>query len=65
MRENGRVATSTSFSIFDSYDMKMCLNLVTKSFLASKWQDFKHRGCQFRFIKQLKNDHFKFKDLLF
>jgi hypothetical protein len=32
--------------------------------LASK-QDFKLRGLQFQFIKQLKNSHSNFKDLLF
>ena len=41
------------------------LNLVMISLLASKWQDFKLRGLQFHFIKQLKNGHSKFKDLLF
>ena len=30
-------------------------NLVMISLLASKWQDFKLRGLQFHFIKQLKN----------
>ena len=40
-------------------------NLVMISFLASKWQDFKLRGLQFHFIKQPKNGHSNFKDLLF
>jgi hypothetical protein len=61
MREGGRVATPTSFSIFDSYDMK---SLWFKfghwiSLLASNWQDFKLRGLQFYFIKQLKNRYFE------
>jgi hypothetical protein len=41
------------------------LNLVMISLLASKWQDFKLRGFQFHFIKQLKNGHSNFKDLPF
>ena len=41
------------------------LNLVMISSLASKCQDFKLRGLQFHFIKQLKNYHSNFKDLLF
>ena len=41
------------------------LNLVVISFLTSKCQDFKLRGFQFHFIKQLKNGHSNFKDLLF
>ena len=41
------------------------LNLVMISSLASKCQHFKHGGLQFHFIKQLKNGHPNFKDLLF
>ena len=41
------------------------LNLVMISLLASNWQDFKLRGLQFHFIKQLKNGHPNFKNLLF
>ena len=41
------------------------LNLVIILLLALKWQDFKLRGPQFHFIKQLKNDHSNFKDVLF
>jgi hypothetical protein len=40
-------------------------NLVMISLLDSKCQDFKLKGFQFHFIKQLKNGHSKFKDLLF
>ena len=35
------------------------LNLVMISLLASKWQDFKLRGLQFHFIKQLKKRSFQ------
>ena len=41
------------------------LSLVMISLLASKWQDFRYRAFQFHFIKQLKNGHSNFKDLLF
>ena len=41
------------------------LNLVMISSLAPKWQDFKIRDLEFLFIKQLKNSHSNFKDLLF
>ena len=41
------------------------LNLVMISSLASKCQHFKLRGLQFHFIKQVKNGHSNFKDLLF
>ena len=42
MREGGRVATPTSFSIFDSYDIKSFdLDLVMVYSLASKWQGLK------------------------
>ena len=43
--------------IWRAYD----LDLVMISLLASKWQDYKLRGLQLHFIKQLKD----FKDLLF
>ena len=36
------------------------LNLVVISLLASKCQDFKLRGLQFHFSKQLKNGHSNF-----
>jgi hypothetical protein len=36
-----------------------------KSSLASKCHDFKLRGLQFHFIKQLNNRHFNFKALPF
>ena len=41
------------------------LNLVMISLLNSKCQDFKLRGLQFHFIKQLKNGHPHFKDFHF
>jgi hypothetical protein len=42
MNEGWRVATHTSFSIFDSYDIKsLNLNLVIVSSMASKWQGLK------------------------
>ena len=41
------------------------LNLVIISSMAAKCQDFEIRSLQFHFIKQLKNCHSKFKDLLF
>ena len=41
------------------------LNLVMISSMASKCQDFKHRGLQFYFIKSLKNGQPKFQVLAF
>ena len=41
------------------------LNFIMISSLASKCQDFKLRGLQFHFIKQLKNEHSNFKALPF
>ena len=41
------------------------LNFVMISLLASKWQDFKHKGLQFHIIKQLKNGHSNFKTWYF
>ena len=41
------------------------LNLLMISLLASKCQYFKLRGLQCHYIKQLKNGHYNFKDLLF
>ena len=44
--------------------LQSCAKMYRK-LLTSKWQDFILRGLQFHFIKQLKNGHSKFKDLLF
>ena len=64
--KGGLVATLTSIRIFNFYDIKTLRfefhhDICTA--LASKCQDFKHRGLQFHFIKQLKNGHRKFKVL--
>ena len=65
MREGG-LPLPLAFQYLILMISKACdLNLVMISLLASKCQDFKLRGLQFHFIKQLKNDHSNFKDLLF
>jgi hypothetical protein len=65
MRE-GRLPLPLAFQYLISLIGRACdLNLVMISLLASKCQDFKLRGLQFHFIKQLKNGHSNFKDLLF
>ena len=65
MRE-GWLPLPLAFQYFIVMIWRACdLNLVLISLLASKCQDFKLRGVQFHFIKQLKNGHSNFKDLLF
>ena len=65
MRE-GRLSLPPALQYLILMIWRACnLNLVMISLLASKWQEFKLRGLQFHFIKQLKNGHSNFKDLLF
>ena len=65
MKEGG-LPLPLAFQYFIFMICRACdLNLVMISLLASKWQDFKLRGLQFHYIKQLKNGHSNFKDLLF
>jgi hypothetical protein len=65
MREGG-LPLPLAFQYLTFVIWRACdLNLVMISLLASKWQDFKLRGLQFHFIKQLKNGHSNFKNLLF
>ena len=62
----GRLPPPPAFQYLILMIWRACdLNLVMISSLASKCQDFKLRGLQFQFIKQLKNGHPNFEDLPF
>ena len=61
------VASSNNLALAFQYLILMILRPCDWSIstLASKCKDFKHRGLQFHFIKQLKNGHSNVKDLPF
>ena len=54
----GRVVTPTSITILNPYDMKSLWFEFRRDICTGlEFQDFKLRGLQFHFIKQLKNEH--------